>query len=214
MIELSSRIFVSLPDEVGSVQGAYVVYTAKYPFHKEALGYKGCCPEDSHPEFNVAIRKGYCALNVENSTQEGKVNAFAVIGGLRRAKEVYDSGGEVVFCDNTLEGVAPLAAGVFCRMVGAWDVDYEECKKRLRESIGLFRPKESVVAVMGRVFRLYEASWTFVKPDSEGDYYGLFLVGGLKVEQPIYFDGTGFLTHREDTKYIHPDYWRKRRAAR
>jgi hypothetical protein len=213
MIKIADKIYVSLPRDVGVLgSGKFVVYCAKVPFHKEAVGYKNCCPAWGDTEYNIAMRQDYCALNVLNATDVNRVNKEAILQGLEAAESQYLLGKNIVFVDNMLDGVAPLMAGVFACGLGMHDLTYQELLGYLTLQTGTFKPKNSIAAVFGAVYSNYTNRWRTGQPTAAGEYLGFFKDRGLESEQPLVFSGREFKTHPEGAT-VYPAKWKLRKAV-
>ena len=119
IIRVSEKIMMATSTSAEKLgDDVYKVYCVKYPFHKDDLGYKGCCPPVGHEEYNIAYRENHCSLNFLNTDDFRGLNRKALELGIEHALGVLGRGSGVCFVDNTLESVAPLVWGVVCYRAG------------------------------------------------------------------------------------------------
>lgn len=67
MIKVAERLFVGAAedcDERLGDEGWYVISAAKFPWHREALGYAGIAAPHDHPEYLIAKRPRHLILNL------------------------------------------------------------------------------------------------------------------------------------------------------
>lgn len=150
-IELYKGVYVGCGCLVGS--GYYRVNCVKYPFHKEDVGYKGCCPKVGDREYDISYRDGWCSINCLNSDEYGHLNRVGLELGLNKAIEMYNGGSSVCFVGNNLDSLCVLMGGVFLSRLGLVEfVDYNDMLLFLKSKVEVFSPKSGQVFLFMEMF--------------------------------------------------------------
>lgn len=154
IIKVLDRVYIGIGESVNDlVGGLYNVYCVKYPYHKEDVGYKKCCPVVGHKEYDIAYRDGHCSINCLNSDREDFLNKRGLLLGIEKAVERYNLGIGVCFVGNGLDSIVPLMCGLFMHRAGLYNGSFNDILVYMRGLIG-----EDFVPKMGQVM-LFCKEW-------------------------------------------------------
>lgn len=132
----------------------YRINCVKYPFHKDDVGYKGCCPMVGHVEHDIAYRSGHCSINLLNSREFHRLNPIGVRLAIKKAAEKYETG-YVCFVANGLDSIAPIMCALFMYYCNLWygvDMDFNKLMLYMADKVPVFKPKDGQLALGVKLF--------------------------------------------------------------
>jgi hypothetical protein len=137
IINVCERVYMCVGESVIDLGiGVYKVYCVKYPYHKEDVGYKRCCPMVGDSEYDIAYRATHCSINCLNSDREDFLNKRGLMLGIEKAIEQYNIGNGVCFVGNGIDSIVPLMCGLFMNSVGLYRGSFNDMLVYMSEFIG------------------------------------------------------------------------------
>jgi protein-tyrosine phosphatase len=127
MIEVYPNLYVGSQDDIA--EGFYLVQCAKYPFHRNAVGYAKQCAKD-HPEYLVAYRPTRIILNMVDAPAEF-FSMRLIQPALDAIKQALKCGVKVLVHCNRGESRGPGVAMLAMR--NSLPDDYDEAKAKFKQ---------------------------------------------------------------------------------
>lgn len=157
IIKVLDRVYIGIGESVKDLgEGVYKVYCVKYPYHKEDVGYKKCCPMVGDREYDISYRNGHCSVNSLNSDREEFLNKRGLMLGIEKAVEQYNLGIGVCFVGNGLDSIVPLMCGLFTNRVGLYRGSFNDMLLYMRDLIGdEFVPKRGQLMMFCKEWELW-----------------------------------------------------------
>lgn len=160
MKKIFNRIYVAKGADVELMseeekKSYYIVYCAKYPFHKETVGYTGCCPKSTDKEHDIAKREGFCCLNIIDNEKESLINRKAMERGLKVAYNEYMADKSVLFVCNQGISRSPTMGMLLVAYVTRKAGSYHVLSQWMRGVYPDFNAKAGISIVGEKIFRSF-----------------------------------------------------------
>jgi hypothetical protein len=102
MIEIHPDLFVGTQYDEAAVHGRadwFVISAAKFPYHKDALGYEGREAPKDHPEYAFARRPGTLILNLVDADDVKFIGPETIVAAVDAIHEHIGSSKVLVHCN-------------------------------------------------------------------------------------------------------------------
>jgi hypothetical protein len=143
MIEIHPNLFVGTEYDEEAVRGRadwYVISAAKFPYHKDALGYSGREAPKDHPEYAFARRSGALILNLVDADDAQFIGAQTIDAAVNAIHENVRSSKVLVHCN---QGASRSPSIAFLYLLKLTDVfRRENFEEDLAEFVRLYPPYE------------------------------------------------------------------------
>ena len=144
MIEVRKGLYVgdegSWMESNGHPCGVSVLYCAKEPWHRRAVGYEGRGAPREHPDYYYAYRGNTLNLNLVDADRVEYIPEVVIDEGIKFIGERLGIGDKVLVCCNQGESRAPGIAMLWMWERGELPREWENVGKAFLEIYPKFRP--------------------------------------------------------------------------
>lgn len=154
MIEVAPSLFVGsandlihVDDGAGCIKdGWFVISAAKFPFHRDAVGYKTAAAPKNHPEYLIAARDRRLILNLIDSANPAYVPDKIVNTALEMIDASIEGGLKVLIHCNQGQSRAPMLALLWLHGASGdyAGLDYDAAADKFREIYPDFDPSKGM----------------------------------------------------------------------
>lgn len=129
VVEINPGLFVGDEEfykfgEIWNRSDWVVTQAAKFPFHRDALGYSGVAAPKDSPEYLFAVRGNRLAMNFVDAKQGGYVPMQMFEAGLSWIRDGLHAGKKVLIHCNLGESRGPSLAMAYLGLCGILSEDY------------------------------------------------------------------------------------------